>query len=88
MDTDGAYIVVIEAGLGRHVNLADPNVMANTTQFLKLYIPAAVCQLTSTSFSKLSILAFLWRIFSANPRIRMPIIVLTCAAIGWNIAIV
>jgi len=75
----------MENGLGKHF---ESITLLQLTLFLKTYLPAAVCYATTISMTKLSILAFYWRIFNSQKSIRLPIYVLTLVVICWNIAVV
>jgi hypothetical protein len=74
--------------LGRHTEdlLALPDGVEQVTGFLKLVFIGQLMYTFGISFSKFSILAFYWRLFSVTARI--PIYVMSFVAFGWCTGIV
>ena len=77
--------LVLQNGMGRHYKADTPD---QITTFAKTYIPAACFYAVGIAMTKMSLLAFYYRIFKAMKSIVFPICALSFVVLGWMIAVV
>ena len=71
--------------MGKHYQT---DTLEQYTSFAKTYIPAACFYALGIATTKLSLLAFYFRIFKSKESIRIPIYVLSFIVIGWGVSVV
>lgn len=77
--------IVLKNGMGKHYQT---DTQEQYVSFAKTYIPAACFYAVGIATTKLSLLAFYYRIFSATKSIILPIRILSLIVLGWMIAVV
>lgn len=71
--------------MGKHYQT---DTLEQITNFAKTYIPAACFYAVGIAMTKMSLLAFYYRIFKAMKSIVFPICALSFFVLGWMIAVV
>jgi hypothetical protein len=79
---------VTHEGVGRHIQVVAASNPEGLITALQSLTPGEMFYTLSICFSKLSILAMYWRIFSINAMMRKVIVVVGCIVTGWTISVV
>lgn len=79
---------VVDAGVGKHIEVVAATRPHKLIIMLQALTPGEMFYTLSICFSKLSILAMYWRIFSVSKVMRKVMIVVGCIVVGWTISVV